>query len=144
MLVAHDTHVMVIDGANKSLFRNRGKDFAPDLERIDHRQRQTARTSALGSDRPGRSFQSVGSGRSAHESTNYHQQEEDEFAEAAADQLNALLTNGASAILIAAPHVLGVMRKRLTPEARSRITAEIDKDYARRSIEEITELLLSR
>jgi protein required for attachment to host cells len=41
MLVAHDTHVMVIDGANKSLFRNRGKDFAPELVRIDHRHRQT-------------------------------------------------------------------------------------------------------
>lgn len=144
MLVAHDTHVMVIDGANKFLFRNRGKDFAPDLERIDHRHRQTTRTSDMGSDRPGRSFQSADSGRSAHESTDYHQQEEDEFAEAAADQLNALLNNGATAILIAAPHVLGVMRKRLTPEARSRITAEIDKDYARRSIAEITELLLSR
>lgn len=144
MLVAHDTHLMVIDGANRSLFRNRGKDFAPDLERIDYRQRQTGRTSALGSDKPGRSAQSIGNKRSAYESTDYHQLEEDEFAEAAADQLNALLNNGATAILIAAPHVLGVMRRRLTPEARSRITAEIDKDYARRSIAEITELLLSR
>jgi protein required for attachment to host cells len=143
MLVAHDTHVMVLDGANKSLFRNRGKDFAPDLERIDHRQRNAGRTSELGSDRPGRSFQSTGSTRSAYESTDYHQQEEDEFAEAAADQLNALLTNGSGAILIAAPHVLGVMRKRLTPEARSRITAEIDKDYAQRSVEDIVAFLVS-
>jgi protein required for attachment to host cells len=143
MLVAHDTHIMVIDGANKSLFRNRGKDFAPDLERIDHRQRQTGRTSDLGSDKPGRSFQSTGSTRSTYESTDYHQQEEDEFAEAAADQLNALLTNGSGAILIAAPRVLGVMRKRLTPQARSRITVEIDKDYAQRSVEDIVALLVS-
>lgn len=142
MLVAHDTHVMVIDGANKSLFRNRGKDFAPDLERIDHRQRNGGRTSDLGSDRPGRSFQSTGSTRSSYESTDYHQQVEDDFAEAAADQLNALLTNGSGAILIAAPHVLGVMRKRLSPHARSRITAEIDKDYAQRSVEDIVALLV--
>jgi protein required for attachment to host cells len=143
MLVAHDTHIMVIDGANKSLFRNRGKDFAPDLERIDHRHRQTGRTSDMGSERPGRSFQSTGSARSAHESTDYHQQEEDRFANAAADQLNALLTNGATAILIAAPHVLGVMLKRLEPEARSRITAVIDRDYAQRPVADITALLVS-
>jgi protein required for attachment to host cells len=143
MLVAHDTHIMVIDGANKSLFRNRGKDFAPDLERVDHRHRQTGRTADLGTDRPGRSFQSTGSARSAHESTDYHQQEEDKFANAAADQLNALLTNGATAILIAAPHVLGVMLKRLEPEARTRIKAVIDRDYAQRSVEDITALLVS-
>ena len=143
MLVAHDTHVMVIDAARKSLLRNRGKDFALDLGRIDHRQRHSARTSDMGCDKPGRSFQSAAGSRSAYESTDYHQQEEDDFAEAAADQLNALLTNGSTAILIAPPHVLGVMRKRLTPEARSRITAEIDKDYAQRSIADITALLVS-
>ena len=143
MLVTHDAHIMVIDGANKSLFRNRGKDFAPDLERIDHRHRQTGRTSEMGSDKPGRSFQSAGKGRSEHESTDYHQQEEDRFANEAADQLNMLLSDGASAILIATPHVLGVMRKRLAPEARARITAEIDKDYAQRSIADITAMLVS-
>ena len=143
MLVAHNTHVMVIDGANKSLFRNRGKDFAPDLERIDHRHRQTGRTSDMGTDKPGRSFQSAGNTRSAHESTDYHQQEEDRFANEAVDQLNMLLTDSASAILIATPHVLGMMRKRLTPKARSRITAEIDKDYAQRSVDDITALLVS-
>ena len=143
MLVAHDSYVMVIDGANRSLFRNRGKDCAPDLERVDHRQRNAARTSALGSDKPGRGFQSTGSARSAYESSDYHQQEEDKFAEAAADQLNALLTNGSGAIPVAAPHLLGVIRKRLTPEARPRITAEIDKDYAKRSVEDIVALLVS-
>lgn len=143
MLVAHDMHIMVIDGANKSLFRNRGKDFAPDLERIDHRHRQTGRTSDMGTARPGRTFQSAGSARSAHENTDYHQQEEDRFANQAADQLNVLLTNGATAILIATPHVLGVMRQRLAPEARSRIAAEIDQDYAQRSVADITALLVS-
>jgi protein required for attachment to host cells len=143
MLVAHDTHIMVIDGANKSLFRNRGKDFAPDLERIEHSHRPAGRTSDMGTDKPGRSFQSAGLSRSAHAGADFHQQEEDRFANEAADQLNLLLTAGKSAILIAAPHVLGVMRKRLTPEVRARITAEIDKDYAQRSVADITELLVN-
>jgi protein required for attachment to host cells len=143
MLVSHGTHIMVIDGANMSLFRNRGKDFAPDLERIDHKENHTEMTATLGSDKPGRSFQSAGKNRSAHESTDYHQQVEDRFASAAADQLNALLTDSISGILIAAPHVLGVMRKRLHQDARARITAEIDKDYAHRSVADITALLVS-
>jgi protein required for attachment to host cells len=143
MLVAHGSHIMVIDGANMSLFRNRGKDFAPDLERIDHRENHAKSSAELGSDKPGRSFQSNDSSRSAHESSDYHQQEEDRFAGAAADQLNALLTDSVNAILIAAPHALGVMRKRLKPDARARITAEIDKDYAQRSIADITALLVS-
>lgn len=143
MFVTHGTHIMVVDGATMLLFRNRGKDFAPDLERIDRRETRVDRTANLGSDRPGRSFQSSGNGRSAHESSDYHQQEEDRFANAAADQLNDLLTDSISGILIAAPHVLGIMRKRLNPHARARITAEIDKDYAGRSVADITALLVS-
>jgi protein required for attachment to host cells len=38
---------------------------------------------------------------------------------------------------------LGVMRKRLNSHARARITAEIDKDYAGRSVADITALLVS-
>lgn len=144
MLVAHGTHIMVVDGEKMSLFRNRGKDFAPELERIDHRENLIDKIVNIGSDKPGRSFQRNGNGRSAHESTDYHQLEEDRFASAAADQLNMLLTDDAiSGILIAAPHVLGVMRKRLNRGARARITAEIDKDYAGRTIADITTLLVS-
>jgi protein required for attachment to host cells len=143
MLVAHGAHIMVVDGEKMSLFRNRGKDFAPELERIDHREKHADKTADIGSDKSGRSFQSAGSARSAHESTDYHQQEEDRFATAAADQLNGLLSDGLSGILIAAPHVLGVMRKRLKAHTRARITAEIDKDYAGRSAADITAMLVS-
>lgn len=141
MLVAHGTHIMVIDGANKSLFRNRGSGLEPELERIDHRVNQVKRTNEIGSDKPGRNFQSVGNARSAHEASDYHQEEEDRFAIAAADQLNVLLTDSVSGILIAPPHVLGVMRKHLKADVRARIIAEIDKDYAGRSADDITELL---
>jgi protein required for attachment to host cells len=143
MLVTHGTHIMVIDGAHMSLFRNRGQGFAPDLEQIDHRENHADKTANLGAEKPGRSFQSAGSGRSAHESADYHQQEENRFAIAAADQLNVLLSDGMSGILIAAPHVLGVMRKHLHPGVRGRITAEIDKDYAGRSTADITAMLVS-
>lgn len=94
---------MVVDGEKMSLFCNRGKDFAPDLAQIDHREKHADKAVTIGSDKLGRSFQCSGNARSAHESTDYHQQEEDRFAKAAADQLNTLLTDGSSGILIAAP-----------------------------------------
>lgn len=143
MLVAHGTYIMVVDGAKRSLFRNWGNGVAPDLELIDHRENHAERTADLGSDKPGRSFQSAGNGRSAHDSTDYHQQEEDGFAHAAADQLNVVLTDSVGGILIAPPHVLGVMRQRLNPDVRARMTAEIAKDYAGRSVADISAMLVS-
>lgn len=35
MLVSHGDMILVIDGAKMSLFRNRGKDFATDLELVE-------------------------------------------------------------------------------------------------------------
>lgn len=143
MIVAHGTYVMVVDGANMSLFRNQGRGLAPNLEPVDQRDNHADRTADIGSDKPGRSFQSIGKGRSAHEGSDYHQQEEDRFANAAADKLDGILTDSISGILIAAPHVLGVMRKRLSPATRARIKVEIDRDYAGRSIADITALLVN-
>jgi protein required for attachment to host cells len=142
MLIPHGTHVMVVDGAKMALFRNGGKDFAPQLDLIEEKERRTPRTSRLGSDGPGRAFRSVGSERTAYETTDFHQLEEDAFATEAAERLGKLLDSDQQrAVLVAAPRVLGVMRKCFKPAARARLIAEIDKDYAGRSAAEITQML---
>lgn len=140
MHIAHNTRIMVIDGAQMSLFRNRGTDVAVDLERIEHRDRPAARTSDMGTDRPGRSFPTTGKGRSAHEVTDFHQQEEDRFSIDAARLFGEGLTGNIFGILVAAPHVLGVMRKHLP---RERLVAEINKDFAQRSVADIVDMLVS-
>ncbi len=133
MLIPHGAHVMVVDGAKMSLFRNSGKDIAPLLELVEEQEQHVPRTSRLGTDRPGHDFQNLGSVGGAHEGTDFHQLAEDEFAATAAEKLAALLQqDDARAVLVAAPRVLGVMRKKLAPELRSRLIAEIDKDYAGR------------
>jgi protein required for attachment to host cells len=84
----------------------------------------------------------MGSERPAYETTDFHQLEEDAFAAEAAERLGKLLGDEKDrAILVAAPRVLGVMRKSLKPAVRARLIAEIDKDYAGRSAAEITQLL---
>jgi protein required for attachment to host cells len=142
MLIPHGAHIMVVDGAKMALFRNSGKDFAPHLDLVEEKEKRMPRTSRLGSDSPGRGFQSVGSERTAYETTDFHQLEEDAFATEAAERLVKLLDNDKErAVLVAAPRVLGVMRKCFKPAVRARLIAEIDKDYAGRSAAEITHML---
>ena len=142
MIVPKDPLVMVVDGAKKLLLRNDGEALAPVLTKIEHTDDPAPSTAALGSDRPGRSFQSTGTARSGYEGPDYHQQGEDAYAVAAANQLNALaLDPNASLILVAAPHVLGIMRDHLTPAALGKIRAQFAKDYTGRSAHDIAAML---
>jgi protein required for attachment to host cells len=142
MLVTHGAMILVIDGAKMALYRNRGKDFAADLEVLENSAKHMASTAAMGSDKPGRSFNSMGSARSAYQTADYHQVEEDQFAKAAVEKLNILAQqSNLDFIVVAAPHVLGVMRKHYSSDLRKRIVAEIDKDYAGRSPSDIADLL---
>lgn len=142
MLIPHGAHVMVVDGAKMALFRNSGRDVAPKLDLIEQERDIGPRTSEIGSDQPGRGFQSMGGHRAAYEQTDYHQLLEDKFAAQASAKLEALLAvEDAKVILVAAPRVLGTMRKRLKPQSRGRLIAEIDKDYAGRSAADIAEML---
>jgi protein required for attachment to host cells len=142
MLIPHGAQIMVVDGAQMALFRNSGKDFDPNLELIEQEQNVTPRTSDIGDDQPGRAFKSVGGHRDAYEQTDYHQLLEDKFAMQACSKLEALLAKGEGrAILIAAPRVLGAMRKHLKSKTRERLIAEIDKDYAGRSAADVARML---
>ncbi len=144
MLLPHGTHVMVVDGAKMAVFRNSGKGFTPHLDLVETGEKSAPRTSGFGSDQPGRSFQSMGSERSAYETTDFQQLEEDMFVASAAARLTQLLRDGkARAVLVAAPRALGAMRKNLDPDVRARLITEIAKDYAGMSATEIAHLLIS-
>jgi protein required for attachment to host cells len=142
MLVPYGTIILVVDGARMPLFRNRGTGFAPELETLDHSVHHAAKTAALGTDKPGRSFNSKGYSRSTYQSTDFHQAEEDGFAKAATETLNALAVQSKlDFIVVAAPHVLGLMRKHYSADLRTRLAGEIDKDYAARPATDIAVLL---
>jgi protein required for attachment to host cells len=142
MLVTHGAMILIIDGAKMTLYRNRGKDFAPDLEVLEHNAKHMAATADMGTDRPGRSFSSMGSARSSYQATDYHQAEEDAFAKAAIEMLNIRAQrSNLDFIVVAAPRVLGVLRKHYSNDLRKRLVAEIDKDYAGRPVADIAELL---
>ena len=142
MLIAHDLLIMAVDGARMSLFRNKGTVREPQLELLVEEEQKSSSTAELGDDKPGRSFQSIGNARGAYETTDLHQQAEDEFALEMAELLVFHMHDDERrAVLIAPPHALGLMRKHLPKDIRERLIAEIDKDYAGRSTSDVTELL---
>lgn len=133
---------MVVDGARLALFRNDGQGLAPKLRLIEEERDVVPPTSEIGADRPGRSFQSTGSHRSAYEQTDFHQAMEDRFTGHACARLTEVLKDSdAGAVLIAAPAVLGQMRQQMEPGTRQRLIAEIDRNYAGHDPEEIEQLL---
>lgn len=144
MLIPSGAHIMVVDVARMAVMRNAGNLTEPRLEIIDEVHRHAASTSALGTDRPGRTAQFGQAARAAVDTTNFHTQTEVEFAEAAAARLRGLLLqlDAKPAILVAEPRTLGVMRNHLDPNIRAQLMAEIDKDYAGRSPVDLAEMLM--
>ena len=90
-------------------------------------------THEQGTDRPGRTFNSVGGRRSAMETSDWHQQAEDSFARAVADRIEGILADapGWRLVLAAPPDTLGMLRQALSAKARQRLLGELAKDFAK-------------
>jgi protein required for attachment to host cells len=145
MLLPSGTHVFVADGRQLLLFENRGPAADPKLEVTEHRERASVATRDQGADRPGRTQASVGGSRSAYEQTDFHQQDEDDLAAEAADMLRRVVLAGEvkALVIVAAPRMLGRLRKRYHGEVQSRILAEIPKQVAGRRADEIATLVVN-
>ena len=128
MLVRKDSKIITVDGSRMAIFQNIGEAFAPVLELIEQHKNPSLRTSELGTDKPGRSFQSKSPRRGAHELTDLQQQEEDRFAIEVAQRIEKIVAEKkASVVLVAAPRALGVIRKHLNTETSAQLLAEIPK-----------------
>lgn len=145
MRVPHNSMIVVADGAKALFFRNEGDGEHPNLvvERKDEQDNPPDR--AQSTDAPGRSFSSVGPGRSAYEETDFHQLEEDRFAANTAEMLNRRALEGdfESLVIVAPPRTLGELRKHLHKEAEKRIAAEIPKTLTGHPVSEIEKILIA-
>ena len=139
MLIPNDTFVVVADGRKMLFFRNDGDAQHPNLVVERKRVQDNPSDGDQASDRPGRSFASVGPGRSAYEETDFHQLEEDRFAAETAELLKkrALNNDFEKLIIVAPPKTLGELRKHYHKEVESRLIGEIDKTLTGHSVEDI-------
>jgi protein required for attachment to host cells len=137
--IPHDAIVFVGDGCKALFLRNDGDEKFPNLrtERVflDH----NPPTHEQGTDKPGRSFSSVGHGRSAVEQTDWHDLEQHRFARVVAEALEKLMRERhVKALVIAAPpRTLADLRQALHKDVKAGIIAEIDKDFTGQPVYEI-------
>jgi protein required for attachment to host cells len=122
--------ILVCDGAKALIFSNSGSPVKPRLELVDVAVQKLAMAHDLGTDRPGRVHQSVGSARSANEQTDWHDVGETEFLHATVQTLDALVIEHhvKSLVIVAPPKALGILRTRLTPALKAILTAELGED----------------
>ncbi len=129
------TWILIADGARARVLAQE-KDFAALEPAFEHEEitGSTAQSKEIGSDRPGRSFDSGGQGRHAMEPpTDPQRYAKYEFARELAHRLEdaAHRDRFARLVLIAAPKTLGDLRELLPPPVKARIVAEIDKDLTK-------------
>ncbi len=131
--------IVVCDGAKALVLENVGDEKFPNLRTKEVYQQDDLPTHEQGSDAPGRSFQSVGTARSAMEQTDWHSQGERRFLEKLAARLDAAVQAGEtkSLVIAAPPRALGVLRQAYTHGVRSALVAEIDKDLVKMPLHEI-------
>ena len=94
----------------------------------------------LGSDRPGRAYDSQGAGRHAMQPpTDPHRHEERAFAHEVAAVLDEACDRGAfhHLVVVAPPKALGDLRAEFTDAVRKRIIAELPKDLTKVAIHDL-------
>jgi protein required for attachment to host cells len=145
MPLANNALVLVTDGRKTLFFRNEGDENQIDLRTEDFDEREDAKDRELKTDAPGTTAQSAGySGRVAYEETDFHQQEEDRWAVAAAEDVNkrVLRNNFDQLVIVAPPKTLGLIRKKLHKEAERKLVCQIPKEMTRRPIPDIEALIV--
>lgn len=137
--IAHDAFVFVGDGRKALFLRNEGDERYLNLKTEQVLRDENPPTHEQGSDQPGRAFASVGNRRSAVENTDWHNLEEQRFAQdVAAALLQVVRERKVKALVVVAPpRTLAELRRAFHPEVKDRVLAEIDKDLTKQPIYEI-------
>ncbi|MGO4574327.1 host attachment protein [Microvirga sp. 2TAF3] len=132
--------VAVGDGRKALLLINTGTVLHPQLALKQVLEAgENPPTHEQGTDRPGRSFQSMGTMRSAVSQTDWHELTERRFAEkvVAAIQTIHQLQELRELMLVAPPRTLSYLRHAMPEQIKKMIALEIDKDLTNLPISEI-------
>ena len=124
------TWILIADSARARLFFNDGPGHGVKLVSDEVIRGLNLPGREIMSDRPGRTFDSVGAGRHAKEPrTDPRNVEKRSFAHELAAMLDDGLKQGKfeRLVLVAPPRELGYLRAELSPAVRKRVSAELDK-----------------
>ena len=132
----HNAWVLVCDGRKALLLQNKGDAIHPRLETRAELSHDVPPSHELGTDAPGRTFSSAGSGHSAIEPTDLHALEEERFVKRVAARINrdAYDKHVANLIVVAPARALAVLRREWSPAAQAIIAVEFDKDLVKEPV----------
>lgn len=133
--------IIVADGSRAQIFLNSGPGtgLVPAMEYAlvaDNRP-----SGSISSDRPGRAFDSAGSGRHAMEpSSDPHRHAQLSLAHDVAELLEKKSTEKAfeQILIVAAPKMLGDLRSALREETKKLVIGEINKDLTKLSVNDLS------
>ena len=139
LLIRHGEWVVVCDGAKALILENSGDIKFPNLKTIRVFEQKDLPTRELGTDAPGRAFNSVGNIRSAVDQTDWHDQSERAFLAQLVQHLDAAVSSGKakSLIIVAPPRALGIIRPAYSHALKGAVRAEVDKDFVKMPVHEI-------
>ena len=143
LLIRHGEWVVVCDGAKALVLENAGDLKFPNLKTIEVLEQKDLPTRELGTEKPGRSTNSVGNNRSAVEQTDWHDLSEKAFLVDLAQRLDAAVAGGKvkSLIMVAPPRALGMIRPAYSQALKGAVRAELDKDFVKLPVYEIEKRL---
>jgi protein required for attachment to host cells len=142
--LTHNARVLVTDGGRATVFRNAGQVGRPDLQQFKVYAHDNPPTRELGTGRPATVNESVGNRRSSSEQTDYHQQAEDRFVKAIAEDMEADLKAGEfeELIVVAPPVALGVYRQAASRKLQEATVMEINKDLTKHAAADIAAIVV--
>ena len=143
--IPHDAFVFVGDGRKALFLRNDGDEKFPNLKTERVFAEENPPTHEQGTDRPGRTFASTGTGRSGSVGqTDWHHLEEHRFTARVVEALETLVRSRKvpALVIVAPPRTLADLRRDLHPDIKKRVVAEIDKDLTNHPVGEIETHLL--
>jgi protein required for attachment to host cells len=134
------TWVVIVDAARARVFETRGKgtgltavaDMALDAELAPSRE--------IGTDRPGRTFESVGSTRHAMESSSdQHREQKRQFARRVVEAVEARQATKSfdRLVLVAPPVTMGDLRAALPAKVKAAVAAELVADLTNTPVGEL-------
>jgi protein required for attachment to host cells len=135
--------VVVADGSKALFLKNAGNEKFPNLEVFRKETQDNPPNRDQMSDKPGRLSDGPQGHRSAVSEADWHALAENDFAADLAEKLYKRAHKGKfdEIVLVAAPSVLGQVRKRLHKEVSDRVIAEIDKDLTNHPVDRIEKLV---
>lgn len=142
-VLTKETWVLIADSEKALFLRNTLDAQDPNLEVIRKDEQDNPSDIAQSANRPGRKPDTGVNQMSAMDDTDWHELAKERFASDLADQLYKYAHSGAfeRIVLVAAPNVLGALRKEMHKEVRARVVAELDKDLTNHPLGKVEELL---